>query len=164
MKRFVVLLSLLASITAFAASNTTPVGYWKQIDDHTHKPQSIMHIWQKDHKLYGNVVAGFKINGEAPRQTCNDCPKPFGNKKILGMQILWGFSKDDNDWDGGRILDPNKGSTYRCTLKVEDQGQKLHVHGYIGIPLFGRTQVWERLSAKQAHELSKHAYNSLFHS
>lgn len=44
----------------------------------------------------------------------------------------------------GQILDLDSGSTYRSKFKVLDNGQKLNVRGYIGIPALGRTQVWIR--------------------
>ena len=46
--------------------------------------------------------------------------------------------------DGGMILDPAKGSTYKVRLKPIEGGKKLEVRGYIGSPMFGRTQTWIR--------------------
>jgi len=48
-------------------------------------------------------------------------------------------------WDGGEILDPNNGKTYKVRLTPADGGKKLDVRGYIGAPLFGRTQTWIRV-------------------
>jgi len=47
-------------------------------------------------------------------------------------------------WEGGTILDPNNGKTYRSQLRVVDGGKKIEVRGYIGIPLLGRSQSWVR--------------------
>ena len=44
-------------------------------------------------------------------------------------------------WSGGKILDPKEGEYYNVKLTTED-GKKMDVRGYIGIPLLGRTQVW----------------------
>jgi uncharacterized protein (DUF2147 family) len=30
-------------------------------------------------------------------------------------------------------------------MDLQDGGDKLQVRGYIGIPLLGRTQIWERI-------------------
>ena len=57
---------------------------------------------------------------------------------------MWGVTKDDDVWDGGKILDPKSGKVYKVKLKMLDGGQKLDVHGYIGFALLGRSQVWER--------------------
>jgi uncharacterized protein (DUF2147 family) len=59
------------------------------------------------------------------------------------MVILWGITRDGAEYSGGRILDPDNGKIYRCTLNVSDDGQKLNVCGYIGFALFERTQVWQ---------------------
>ena len=48
-------------------------------------------------------------------------------------------------WDGGEILDPNKGKTYKALLKPIEGGKKLEVRGYIGSPMFGRSQTWLRV-------------------
>ena len=48
-------------------------------------------------------------------------------------------------WDGGDILDPNNGKTYKVRLTPMDGGKKLEVRGYIGTPLLGRTQTWIRV-------------------
>uniref|UniRef100_UPI002FD923CC DUF2147 domain-containing protein n=1 Tax=Novosphingobium sp. TaxID=1874826 RepID=UPI002FD923CC len=58
--------------------------------------------------------------------------------------IMWGVKKDGDVWDGGQILDPKNGKTYKVKLKLVDDGKKLDVHGYIGFSLLGRSQVWER--------------------
>jgi uncharacterized protein (DUF2147 family) len=41
---------------------------------------------------------------------------------------------------GGKILDPENGKTYKCSLTLEEGGQKLKVRGLIGFSLLGRTQ------------------------
>ena len=53
-------------------------------------------------------------------------------------------AEEPNLWAGGLILDPAKGSTYKVRLKTIDGGKKLEVRGYIGSPMFGRTQTWIR--------------------
>ena len=41
----------------------------------------------------------------------------------------------------GEILDPDTGWTYRCRMTLKDGGQKLLVRGFLGMALFGRTQI-----------------------
>ena len=75
------------------------------------------------------------------------CSSDLGARKdkpIEGLNIMWGVTKDDDVWDGGRILDPKTGKVYKVKLTLEDNGQKLDVHGYIGFSWIGRSQVWER--------------------
>jgi uncharacterized protein (DUF2147 family) len=64
-------------------------------------------------------------------------------RPLLGLQILSGFDKDeDNKYINGSIYDPKNGKTYSC--KMTYKGKTLDIRGYIGISLLGRTTVWER--------------------
>jgi len=60
------------------------------------------------------------------------------------MTILWNFHQDGDAWTGGEVLDPEEGRIYRANLRLRDDGARLEVHGYIGVALFGRSQVWEK--------------------
>ncbi|MGZ9257835.1 MAG: DUF2147 domain-containing protein, partial [Candidatus Binatia bacterium] len=42
------------------------------------------------------------------------------------------------------ILDPENGKVYRAKMKLIDGGKKLEVRGFIGVSLFGRSQIWLR--------------------
>lgn len=139
---------LLSAGTALAA-NDTPVGTWKQIDDVSGKAKSIIEVTESNGQLQAKVV---KLLNRSPEDIARDgavpkCAKCDGERKdqpIEGMNIMWGVSKDDDVWDGGKILDPKSGKVYKVKLKLTEGGQKLDVHGYIGFALLGRSQVWER--------------------
>ena len=62
----------------------------------------------------------------------------------MGMTILWGLTKQGEEYRGGEILDPENGEIYRARIKLIDNGQKLDVRGFIGVSLFGRSQIWLR--------------------
>ena len=62
---------------------------------------------------------------------------------ILGLKLMTGFRYSDGGWRGGRIYDPETGKTYRCVIRLDEDGA-LRVRGYIGISLLGRTTVWLR--------------------
>jgi uncharacterized protein (DUF2147 family) len=61
------------------------------------------------------------------------------------MTILRGLRREGERYAGGEILDPDDGKVYRCAVTVIEGGKKLEVRGYIGIPLLGRSQVWQRM-------------------
>jgi Uncharacterized protein conserved in bacteria len=133
---------VLAAGTALAA-NDTPVGTWKTIDDTTHKPKSIVQITETNGELQAKVLQVLQSD-DGPHPLCSKCDGSRKNQPVEGMTIMWGVTKDDDVWDGGKILDPHNGKTYKVKLTVMDGGQKLDVHGYIGFALLGRSQVWER--------------------
>lgn len=146
LKKFI-LFFLAGYLTAACALQTdSPVGYWKTIDDVTGQPKSIVQIYTtRDQTLNGRVIKLFPKPGEDPNRVCVACKGEKHNQKIAGMVVMEGMKADGDQWDGGQILDPKNGKTYRCLLKLTDHGAKLQVRGYIGISLLGRTQVWERI-------------------
>lgn len=141
-----ILLGLLLSISSIAfADPITPVGSWVQVGDHSGRPESVVKIWQKNHKLYGKVVKAFVVDGKQPERLCSHCKGELYNKPIIGMHILWGFEKNSPiKWMDGKILDPHSGKIYSCQLTLTHDGNALKVRGYIGFSWLGRTQVWHR--------------------
>ena len=77
---------------------------------------------------------------------CDKCEGERHGKPVEGMVIMWGVKQDGDVWDGGQILDPHNGKTYKVKLSLKDDGRKLDVRGYIGMPMLGRTQTWLRKS------------------
>ncbi len=141
-----------AIIPAFAAekpasaSIDSPIGYWKTIDDLTGKPKSIVQVWKNhDQVLTGKVIKVFSSNNLASHKTCTACRGDKHNQPIVGMVIMSGLKSTKSQWANGHILDPDNGKTYKCTARLSENGKKLNVHGYVGLPLFGRSQTWERV-------------------
>jgi len=116
------------------------IGKWKTIDDNTGEPRSIVEVFERGGKVYGKITKLFRKPGEDPDPVCDDCETddPRYMKKIIGMEIIEGLVKDDDEYGDGNILDPENGKVYRCKIWVEDK--QLKVRGYLG-PFF-RTQSW----------------------
>lgn len=134
---------------AFAKQNDI-VGKWQTIDDKTHQARSIIEITSQGKKYQGKIVGTYRKTDHlllTKRNICHDCKGKYRNKDLIGEKIIWGlYKKRSNHWDNGRIVDPSTGRVYRVSMSLSDEGKKLRVHGYIGIPLLGRTQVWNRFS------------------
>ena len=110
-------------------------GYWKTIDDETGEAKSIVKIYEVDGKYYGRVDRLLL----KPGALCDKCEGEDHNKPIEGMVFVWGMSADgDAEYSGGKIFDPAKNKTYRCSMWIKDG--KLMVRGYLGP--FYRTQTW----------------------
>ncbi|MDA1261106.1 MAG: DUF2147 domain-containing protein [Planctomycetota bacterium] len=66
-------------------------------------------------------------------------------RPIVGIELLTGFVADGpGTWSGGHIYNPEDGKTYKCKLTLQDDGT-LKVRGFIGLSIFGQTQIWRRL-------------------
>lgn len=142
-KALVFAVALLFSTTLLAAPGT-PAGVWKTIDDDTGKAKSLIEISEHDGVFEGKIVKLFRTPSEEQNPLCRKCIGAQHDLPILGMTILTGLKKDGELWDDSEILDPNNGKFYHCKATLIDDGRKMELRGFIGISLFGRTQVWER--------------------
>lgn len=135
---------LLLAGAAYAA-DLTPAGTWTQVDDATGKPKSLIEITQQpDGTLQGVVRLVYFSDQGTNDPICKKCEGERHDQPVVGMTVLWGVKQDGGSWDGGQILDPGNGKTYKVKLTLADGGQKLDVRGYIGMPMLGRTQTWVR--------------------
>jgi len=114
------------------------VGRWQTIDDETGKPKSIVEIYQQDGKFYGKVL---DLLLKPDNTLCEKCEGELKDKPVVGMQILSGMIKKEAEYVDGTILDPSKGTVYRCKMWL-DGDDKLQVRGYI--TFLYRTQTWHR--------------------
>jgi uncharacterized protein (DUF2147 family) len=137
------LLLLTSAAAAVADDAVSPVGIWQTIDDNTHKPTAIIEISQNaDGTLSGKPLKGLLPNDAGRR--CTACKDERKDQLIQGMTILKDMKQDGDDWNSGKILDPNNGTEYKCKMHLTDGGKKLVVRGYIGFSLLGRSQTWVR--------------------
>lgn len=122
---------------AYAGS---PDGDWTTVDESGTK-RAVIHLTVADGKMNGYVAGVFPQPGDSP--TCDKCPGSFKGKQVKGMRIIWGLQdKGQGEWVDGKILDPKSGKIYNANMTLK--GNKLHVRGFIGVSLLGRTQVWVR--------------------
>ena len=138
-------LSALALVLAAggALAQATPVGLWKTIDDETKQEKSFVRITENAGVLSGRIE---KIVDPAKQDSlCDKCTDARKDQKVLGMAIVEGVRKnaDEPYWDGGTILDPNNGKTYKVRMTPKDGGRTLEVRGFIGF--FFRNQQWIRV-------------------
>src|SRR5699024_10738592 len=116
------------------------------------KVTSIIRIDENDGILTGTVLKVMNRSPEAIARDgtpplCTQCKGKRQNQPIEGMVVMWGLRRDGDEWNGGHVLDPNSGKIYKVKLHLLDHGRKLKVRGYVGLSLFGRTQVWRRVGS-----------------
>ena len=131
------------ALLAFAlpALAQTPVGVWRTIDDDTGEPKSLVRIYERGGKLYGEIA---QLLPEG--RVCDDCIEEYRGSDMRGVQILRDYRRDGDTWSGGRITDPQNGKTYKSKMVIERDG-RLKVWGYVGFDsaLTRRAQYWERV-------------------
>lgn len=138
------LLLLLAAAPAAvrAQAGPTPLGTWHTFDDKTGTPRGIVEITERNGVLTG-TIRGTLVPGE-PQRTCDLCPGERRNQPVMGLEMIRDVRRDGDTWGGGELLDPDNGKTYRVKLTPSADGKTLQVRAFLGISLFGRTQVWKR--------------------
>ena len=141
MKQIVYLLVFIFISTALAKPDSDKIlGVWL-VEDKDAKVE----IYKKNNKFYGKIIwlKEPKENGK-PKLDKNNPNEKLQTRPLIGLLILKDFVyTDDLEWEDGEIYDPGNGKTYGCNMELEDYNT-LEVRGYIGISLFGRTDVWTR--------------------
>jgi uncharacterized protein (DUF2147 family) len=124
-------------------------GIWQQIDDKTGAAKAIIKIDKEANNTYtGKIVKVTPRPGYTPRATCNKCPAPYTNDPILGMEIIKGLKhvEGTNNYEKGRVIDPLAGKIYDAKVRLNANGKRLTLRGYMGVSALGRSQTWIRLN------------------
>ena len=61
----------------------------------------------------------------------------------VGIVLIWNLHYDDGEYVGGTVYNPEDGGTYGVKAEVLTP-ESLKVRGFLGISLFGQSQVWSR--------------------
>jgi uncharacterized protein (DUF2147 family) len=130
------LLALLVSATALAAPATGTAGDWQT------PIGSVIRVQPCGAAVCLAVV---KLPPNAPSTSDGQNPDAsLRTRPLCGLVIGTGFHQDDAEHlSGGHLYDPKSGHTYRGTISAE--ADSLHLRGYIGISLFGRSETWKRV-------------------
>ena len=130
--------------TAPSAAPATATGVWEQADDKG-KVGSWFYIYERDGVFEGRIVKMFPRPGEKPNPICTKCQGEQKNQPTLGLTLIKGMQRKGRNYENGTILDPRDGSVYSARMELSPDGQKLMVRGFLGIDLFGQSQIWRRL-------------------
>jgi uncharacterized protein (DUF2147 family) len=127
---------------SFNSYSQTIFGKWKTFDEETGNEKSIVEIYEQNGKAYGKILQLLEKGKE--NNLCDNCSGAKKGKPIKGMEIINGLTKDEDEWNDAKILDPKTGKEYKCYIVLEETN-KLKVRGYLGFSLIGRTQYWTRM-------------------
>jgi uncharacterized protein (DUF2147 family) len=137
---FFVLILLNYSLV-FAETPDAVLGVWKNGEG-----TGMVQIYKKGDRYFGRVV-WLKVTTNpdgTPRLDINNPDEKLRTRPLKGLENLRDFVfKGDGRWEDGNIYDPKTGNDYSATMKLTDENT-LEVRGFIGVSLFGRTDVWKR--------------------
>lgn len=117
------------------------LGVWK-----TGSGKGMVKIYKENDMYHGKLVWLKEPTDESgkPKVDKNNSDESQRTRVLLGLTNLRDFKyKGNKIWEEGRIYDPENGSDYSCEIKMTDDNT-LEVRGFIGVSLFGRTDVWKR--------------------
>ena len=154
MKRAIGFLLTILTVVALSSSAIADdtadsvLGLWHSTGD-----KCIIKIFKRDSTYCGEIVSLAKPNfpandklsmGGKPRIDRRNPDPALRNRPIAGLEFMTNFVyAGKNKWEGGKIYDPESGSTYKSKMTLISTNQ-LEVRGYIGISLIGRTVTWTR--------------------
>lgn len=132
-----ILCAALAAASAYAQAPTV-FGYWREPGG------SVVRVTPCDHQLCVEIAR--LPAGNHPMIDARNPDPRLRNRPLCGLRIGAGFVEvDPQHARNGRLYDPRSGRTYGGQMTAE--GNLLRLRGYVGLPVFGRTQTWVRASA-----------------
>lgn len=78
----------------------------------------------------------------SPRRDDNNPDPALKSRGLLGLDLLSDYHFGGKRWEG-KIYDPKSGNTYSSRMELDDG--RLKMRGYVGTPMFGRNQFFDRL-------------------
>jgi hypothetical protein len=141
------LLGLLFHVMPVEAADPTALGLWEQTDADGRVGGWFL-IFTENGVYEGALAKMFPRPGEDPNPICTKCSGDQKDLPSIGLIMIKSMQRNGRVYENGTILDPRDGAVYRATMEVSPDGQTLTLRGYLGIPLFGKSQVWTRLSGK----------------
>ncbi|ADB42401.1 DUF2147 domain-containing protein [Spirosoma linguale] len=130
------LLVLTLAVSGYAQTNPSAIlGEWL-----SPKKDSRIFIYKQGAAYFGKIMWG---TGGSAKDEKNPNPA-LRSRDLIGAVILNDFTFDGSDtWQNGTIYDPRDGKTYSCKMTLKDPAH-LNIRGYVGVSLFGRTEVWTK--------------------
>ena len=122
--------------TSYAAELNSPIGLWKT-------ERGFVRIYESQGAFFARIERSLTPGDDT--RLCTACKDERKDQPIVGLVIMRNVKYVDGNYEGGEILDTRSGSVYRCKLALDQNGSHLTIRGFIGMSLFGRSVVWERV-------------------
>lgn len=90
--------------------------------------------------LYGDQVV--EADGKTSKKDQHNPDPSLRSRDVLGIVNIRGLQYKNGAYVGGKIYDARSGKFYKCKITIKDD--VLHLRGYLGIALLGKTTTWVR--------------------
>jgi len=91
------------------------------------------------------VIANHSMSRAGEAMQAADARDPLGLQLLANFVAEGDAPSDPKQWRG-EIYNRENGKNYSCLMSLDERGD-LVLRAYVGLPVFGKTQVWQRLSA-----------------